>query len=802
VYLLQKLSEQEIYTLHEKLISRLEKSIVEQKAGEFEWYGLEFIATHLIIHSILNSSKLNPDEYKNNCDRLSEFCVDKELLRRQVEISNGILWSRESIFLTFTFFQHIQEPIPFDFFENLIDLHKEEEYRVIRLLNSVNPENYLHIFYVFKNSLDNRAIDFQLAVIFYYLIIKDVLDAVFEDKGKLLEFFTNEFKNYLFSNNKDVFEVIPSFALINLIIDCNKYVNNCFEDFFLKGYCFIGLEFIEDIRKIEINIHNLHNHIQIFDSLISFFKKNGDFQEDALQILRFKIYTLLNFDKLIEAKEFIVFEKKQGYFETEDILEVEKTITAFKSNYPSIDTLTLGFDYELSDFERFYFYTWIIDVIDELEKNDLVKAMNLMNQIYFDFEEINALLEFLWYCNQIKNLKFIILNAKGIKDNKWDSSCVSFTFEDKPAAYYSEVINKTTKDVQSQNEKDFKTELSFYYNLDCTILQREEIIKKLINKSFGFNTNIRAITNSFISLMHHKNGDFIKSNEYLHRTIAFFNENKGKPNTYEIQKFIAFNLIERNKFELAINYIRTFDEKDIGFQSKFLFNRISKFHDFDEILKWAKFLISVTENPLLIDEIMTVFSSLGKNEIAEDLINKFSNSKTKFYALLKLAELNTINTHYTEKIESCILDIYEYCLNKEVLVRLIKLGLIDFVRKVYNYDWETEKLKTELLYELMEYLADSTFLSDFVIKFKDNSEYVQSITTGFVNNVKYPNLDSSILSVLILLNKQSFEVCYKLEIMFLVNEYFQDKIDLISFEKLNQKYNLQWAIDIKNQLPS
>ena len=62
VYLLQKLSEQEIYTLHEKLISRLEKSIVEQKADEFEWYGLEFIATHLIIHSILNSSKLNPDE--------------------------------------------------------------------------------------------------------------------------------------------------------------------------------------------------------------------------------------------------------------------------------------------------------------------------------------------------------------------------------------------------------------------------------------------------------------------------------------------------------------------------------------------------------------------------------------------------------------------------------------------------------------------------------------------------------------------------------------------------------------------
>ena len=40
VYLLQKLSEEEIHSLHEKLIGRLEKAIEAQKADEFEWYGL------------------------------------------------------------------------------------------------------------------------------------------------------------------------------------------------------------------------------------------------------------------------------------------------------------------------------------------------------------------------------------------------------------------------------------------------------------------------------------------------------------------------------------------------------------------------------------------------------------------------------------------------------------------------------------------------------------------------------------------------------------------------------------------
>jgi hypothetical protein len=49
VYLLQKLSEGEVHVLHEKLISRLERAIEEQKADEFEWYGLEFYASHLCV---------------------------------------------------------------------------------------------------------------------------------------------------------------------------------------------------------------------------------------------------------------------------------------------------------------------------------------------------------------------------------------------------------------------------------------------------------------------------------------------------------------------------------------------------------------------------------------------------------------------------------------------------------------------------------------------------------------------------------------------------------------------------------
>jgi hypothetical protein len=51
VYLLQKLSEAEVHLIHEKLIARLEQAIKDQKADEFEWYGLEFMGYHYSIES-------------------------------------------------------------------------------------------------------------------------------------------------------------------------------------------------------------------------------------------------------------------------------------------------------------------------------------------------------------------------------------------------------------------------------------------------------------------------------------------------------------------------------------------------------------------------------------------------------------------------------------------------------------------------------------------------------------------------------------------------------------------------------
>jgi hypothetical protein len=87
VYLLQKLSEQEIYTLHEKLISRLEKSIVEQKAGEFEWYGLEFLIQHYALNAMLTG----------NGSKLLAIAYDQNHWQRQLKISKGYNWTKAGL---------------------------------------------------------------------------------------------------------------------------------------------------------------------------------------------------------------------------------------------------------------------------------------------------------------------------------------------------------------------------------------------------------------------------------------------------------------------------------------------------------------------------------------------------------------------------------------------------------------------------------------------------------------------------------------------------------------------------------
>jgi len=85
VFLLQKFSEQEIASLHDKLINRLEKAILEQKEDEFDYYALQYLSDHLLLIALENK----------NGKSLIEWGYDTNIWARQISIGKNYEWTRK-----------------------------------------------------------------------------------------------------------------------------------------------------------------------------------------------------------------------------------------------------------------------------------------------------------------------------------------------------------------------------------------------------------------------------------------------------------------------------------------------------------------------------------------------------------------------------------------------------------------------------------------------------------------------------------------------------------------------------------
>ena len=117
VYLLQKLSEGEIHTLHEKLLARLEKAIEAQKADEFEWYGLEFLTSHLSIAAMLNGDG----------KKLIDLAYSQTHWQRQLKISKGYSWTKNSIQEVMAWASKYNDDEVIECGLQMVDLHHQEQ---------------------------------------------------------------------------------------------------------------------------------------------------------------------------------------------------------------------------------------------------------------------------------------------------------------------------------------------------------------------------------------------------------------------------------------------------------------------------------------------------------------------------------------------------------------------------------------------------------------------------------------------------------------------------------------------------
>ena len=117
VYLLQKMSEGEVHMLHEKLIGRLEQAIGEQKADEFEWYGLEFLTSHLAVTAMLNGDG----------KKLIYLAYSQKHWQRQLKISKGYFWTNNGLTQVMTWASKYNDNEVIECGLQMVDLHHQEQ---------------------------------------------------------------------------------------------------------------------------------------------------------------------------------------------------------------------------------------------------------------------------------------------------------------------------------------------------------------------------------------------------------------------------------------------------------------------------------------------------------------------------------------------------------------------------------------------------------------------------------------------------------------------------------------------------
>jgi hypothetical protein len=117
VYLLQKLSEGGRHALHENLISRLERAIEEQKADEFEWYGLEFLTQHYAVNAMLNGDG----------NKLLAIAYSQRHWQLQLKISKGYEWAKSGLHKVMGWASKYNDEEVIECGLQLVDLHSQEQ---------------------------------------------------------------------------------------------------------------------------------------------------------------------------------------------------------------------------------------------------------------------------------------------------------------------------------------------------------------------------------------------------------------------------------------------------------------------------------------------------------------------------------------------------------------------------------------------------------------------------------------------------------------------------------------------------
>jgi hypothetical protein len=334
VYLLQKLSEFEAHALHEKLISRLEQAIEEQKTDEFEWYGLELLGVHYTIQS-KTTKNLKDAEVIFNV--FYNYQSSKTILARQNKISQSFKWSKVNLRLLSELGTIFKSHKILNISDLVCEIYKEE-YDIIEKLEKLLIEgNYDHAIDIVS---ELRADELELIELkIYHLLF--VLFAC-EDENSIknvvfnLEDILSKNAGELFDFEEDLLRYIGEPAtLISSICRIIEHFGFS-SDFIVQSLNdWKTREFLSNSKNNLIDFNNILNDIK---SVI--IKRNSDFYSIKITFEKQeKLIHNVNYLSTLESTQFFddeaeifyYFISNKGTFDCTNAYALVKCFQSFQS---------------------------------------------------------------------------------------------------------------------------------------------------------------------------------------------------------------------------------------------------------------------------------------------------------------------------------------------------------------------------------------------------------------------------------------------------------------------------------------
>jgi hypothetical protein len=262
VYLLQKLSEQEIDTLHEKIVFKLEQALTEQKQDEFELYGLEFLSVHYFTTAMMIGDGT----------KLIALSYDLNHWQRQLKLSKGFEWTKKGLIQVMSWASKYNDEEVIECGLKMVDLHHQEQNdapKIVALVAEGDIEVALKRIEAFGGN-DKEGL--QRKFILYMLCLMEL--TLLESKDKPFR--------------KVAIEKILKHFDENIPVD-HSILN--WDDFFPS---YLMFKMVCELSKIEINKRVLYTHCKndetnYFNQLII----NSNFElnniEDISQIPKYHI---------------------------------------------------------------------------------------------------------------------------------------------------------------------------------------------------------------------------------------------------------------------------------------------------------------------------------------------------------------------------------------------------------------------------------------------------------------------------------------------------------------------------------